>query len=810
MEKPSRHEDILALISEYLSRHNYPLSLLTLASEHSQQASTQKSLKSQAARVRKALLDGDWVEVERLLSKPIFRSQPNYCYHIWRQLFLEYVEAGESMKAMGILTRKLKPLESCDDLDFRQLSYLLTSRYVSAPLREDCLEACEKLLSTGEAQALSSAAFPGGAPHPGLSLGPPSAASHAASATGSAPSVISAGSVPTFPVSAGGGPNLAAAPQAFDGASASSAGRLEKLLDDALRFQGVPESRIRSVSLLHDYMPPIAPESMKIYAAFLLPVSPRSFASSVKAVCVWSTTSLPGAATTPLDEAASCAPVSSSDGTNTIVSPTAPPIVHGGHAFHRHGSAAAGVSSGDDNEHRIQGSRRAGYDLQHQSCLPDRRHQPLPLSTCTAATASSHSCGILASAQFSSVYDKVWDMDLMHCARYSQSSRASQSSSSSSSGSSQQQQQQPLLACGLSTGSISLYRLETAAVARTSTLWPTGASLVAVTDRSLETDEHMAQAELDGATSSDRSRPAPSGSYPPPLFVCEPAACRLVHVLDQHHERDVYSVSFHPELPLLCSGGFDRMLRITDLVRMSTVLSATASASDGSPSVQATVTDPQQIMSLPPPSQVRITPPGTSLSLASAAVAGQPSFLSSGTLPLSTVVAKPSVGSIRPRSWAYHQAAITSVMAGSNLIVTGARDATIKLWDRISASCVRTLQYHLGEVTCVRLSHDGKMVLSNGKDHTVRLYDLRANRLFRTYRGHLNCSKNHLRCAFLGESHIMSASEDGAVVVWDMLSGDVVARLETGFGDAVFDVVYDPHFNQIVAGCDFGRVVVFR
>ena len=83
-----------------------------------------------------------------------------------------------------------------------------------------------------------------------------------------------------------------------------------------------------------------------------------------------------------------------------------------------------------------------------------------------------------------------------------------------------------------------------------------------------------------------------------------------------------------------------------------------------------------------------------------------------------------------------------------NLVVSGGKDATVRFWDVRSALCVRKLSHSLGEVTSVQLSQDGTQLLASSKDNSIRLWDVRAARPLRAFKGHQNTSKNFVRARF--------------------------------------------------------------
>jgi hypothetical protein len=70
------------------------------------------------------------------------------------------------------------------------------------------------------------------------------------------------------------------------------------------------------------------------------------------------------------------------------------------------------------------------------------------------------------------------------------------------------------------------------------------------------------------------------------------------------------------------------------------------------------------------------------------------------------------------------------------LIVSGASDGRVRLWNAGTGGCVRSLEGHAGAATAVALSADAQHVLSAGDDRTIRLWSLAHGQCVRTLEGH--------------------------------------------------------------------------
>lgn len=121
------------MILQYLTDEGYHTSRMTLQDEANIRLREGEEGKAEVKRLKKAILEGDWPEVDKACGKlPMFRQQKAFLYAVYRQQFLEYIDKRDYQRAFAHLNKRLKPLEhlrSTPD-EFKDLAYLLTAKSV--------------------------------------------------------------------------------------------------------------------------------------------------------------------------------------------------------------------------------------------------------------------------------------------------------------------------------------------------------------------------------------------------------------------------------------------------------------------------------------------------------------------------------------------------------------------------------------------------------------------------------------------------------------------------------------------------------
>ena len=141
------------------------------------------------------------------------------------------------------------------------------------------------------------------------------------------------------------------------------------------------------------------------------------------------------------------------------------------------------------------------------------------------------------------------------------------------------------------------------------------------------------------------------------------------------------------------------------------------------------------------------------------------------------------------------------------LIVSCAGDGLIRIWDTSTGQCLRTLVHEDNPpVSSVRFGPNGKFVLAWTLDSCLRLWNYVEGKCVKTYQGHKN--QKYSTSGAFGTyadgraAFVVSGSEDGAIVMWDVSDKNVLQRLE-GHQGCVLCVDTLPAANFMVsAGMD--------
>ena len=168
-----------------------------------------------------------------------------------------------------------------------------------------------------------------------------------------------------------------------------------------------------------------------------------------------------------------------------------------------------------------------------------------------------------------------------------------------------------------------------------------------------------------------------------------------------------------------------------------------------------------------------------------------------------------------------HTDSVLSIDAYKKIIVSGSADNTIKVWHVESRTCF-TLRGHTEWVSCVKLHPSSFTCFSCSDDMTIKMWDIRENKLLKTFQGHVgqvqkvipltiideenlisdidydrNYKDPELDAALKYPTHLLSCSLDNTIKLWHVQSGTCL-RTHFGHVEGVWDIAADNF--RIVSG----------
>jgi WD40 repeat protein len=151
---------------------------------------------------------------------------------------------------------------------------------------------------------------------------------------------------------------------------------------------------------------------------------------------------------------------------------------------------------------------------------------------------------------------------------------------------------------------------------------------------------------------------------------------------------------------------------------------------------------------------------------------------------------------LRHTSWVWSMA----FSPDSGKLVTAQGDGRLKLWDVKTATELPTFRGHPGSFISVAFSPDGRYVLSGGHhdDKSVQLWNTKTGEEVRRFNGRHDAIVWGV--AFSKDGHrALSGSGDGTVRLWDVETGELLARLEGHTGE-VRSVAFSADGNLALSG----------
>ncbi|KAJ3114266.1 SCF ubiquitin ligase complex subunit cdc4 [Phlyctochytrium bullatum] len=146
-----------------------------------------------------------------------------------------------------------------------------------------------------------------------------------------------------------------------------------------------------------------------------------------------------------------------------------------------------------------------------------------------------------------------------------------------------------------------------------------------------------------------------------------------------------------------------------------------------------------------------------------------------------------------------HTNSVRAIAGHGRVLVSGSYDSTVRVWDLVTGEAVHCFRGHREKVYSVGYSHELRRAVSGSMDATVRVWCTRTGAALFNLEGHSSL----VGLLELSPTYLVSAAADATLRVWCPLTGQCLATL-TGHSHAITCFHHDPALNRIVSGSDGG------
>uniref|UniRef100_G3N945 Autophagy-related protein 16 domain-containing protein n=1 Tax=Gasterosteus aculeatus aculeatus TaxID=481459 RepID=G3N945_GASAC len=148
------------------------------------------------------------------------------------------------------------------------------------------------------------------------------------------------------------------------------------------------------------------------------------------------------------------------------------------------------------------------------------------------------------------------------------------------------------------------------------------------------------------------------------------------------------------------------------------------------------------------------------------------------------------------------------IVCTEQCVMSGHFDKKVRFWDIRSESIVQELEL-FGRVTSLDLNHDRTELLTCSRDDLVKIIDLRTNAVRQTLSAQgFKCGADWTRVTFSPDgSYVAGGSADGALYIWNVLTGKVDRTLDRNHNSAINSVSWSPS-GAFVASVEKGSKAI--
>ncbi|XP_015209172.2 protein FAN isoform X1 [Lepisosteus oculatus] len=153
-----------------------------------------------------------------------------------------------------------------------------------------------------------------------------------------------------------------------------------------------------------------------------------------------------------------------------------------------------------------------------------------------------------------------------------------------------------------------------------------------------------------------------------------------------------------------------------------------------------------------------------------------------------------------------HDAGVNTINLNpaGTMLVSGSKEGIVSIWDATSFELLHQVICHSGKINAISFSPDSRHVLTAGEDRTLKVIDVQTGMLISSV-----VSEAQQRCFCWDGNTVLSGSQTGELLVWDLMSGKVTKKIP-GHSGAVTAMWMNEQCSSIITGSEDKQIIFWK
>lgn len=148
-----------------------------------------------------------------------------------------------------------------------------------------------------------------------------------------------------------------------------------------------------------------------------------------------------------------------------------------------------------------------------------------------------------------------------------------------------------------------------------------------------------------------------------------------------------------------------------------------------------------------------------------------------------------------------------SISPNGQIIASGSFDKSIRLWNLKNGECLKILSGHLAPIRSLNFSPDGQTLVSGDNEQTVKFWNIKTRECIQTWHGYINWIWS-ISISPDGQ-YIASGHLDRNIRVWDIQTGKCIKKL-SGHTSWIWSVVFSPDGRYIASSSEDETIKIWN